>query len=111
MSRISDYLVNHGNISVGNARKLFNSIGSYIPMICLIGLGYVTKEHTTLGVSLLTIGLGLNAGTYVGFMVNHMDLSPNYAGTLMGLTNCMANIMSILGPLFAGFIVTKAVKY
>lgn len=40
-----------------------------------------------------------------------MDLSPVYAGTMMGITNFAANIMSILGPLFVGIVVTDSVKY
>lgn len=36
-----------------------------------------------------------------------MDLSPNFAGGLMGLTNTLANIMSILGPLTIGYILTE----
>ncbi|XP_055676467.1 putative inorganic phosphate cotransporter [Lutzomyia longipalpis] len=107
-SPISDYLINKGYLSVGNTRKLFNSIGLYFPMFALIGLGYVTKDHTEIAVFLLTFGVGINSGTYVGFMLNHMDLSPVYAGTLMGITNFSANIMSILGPLFVGLIVSDA---
>uniref|UniRef100_A0A1B0GQA4 Major facilitator superfamily (MFS) profile domain-containing protein n=1 Tax=Phlebotomus papatasi TaxID=29031 RepID=A0A1B0GQA4_PHLPP len=68
MSPISDYLINRGYLSVGNTRKLFNSIGLYIPMFALIGLGYVTKDHTEIAVFLLTFGVGINSGTYVGFM-------------------------------------------
>lgn len=37
---------------------------------------------------------------------NHIDIAPNFAGTLMGLTNCAANIMSIIAPLLVGYIVT-----
>lgn len=74
MSPISDYLINRGYLSVGNTRKLFNSIGLYIPMFALIGLGYVTKDHTEIAVFLLTFGVGINSGTYVGFMVNPINI-------------------------------------
>jgi len=36
--------------------------------------------------------------------VNHVDLSPNYAGTLMGLTNTAANVCGFLAPYVAGVI-------
>lgn len=39
-----------------------------------------------------------------------MDLSPVHAGTLMGITNFCANIMSIMGPLFVGAVVTDSVS-
>lgn len=38
--------------------------------------------------------------------MNHIDIAPNFAGTLMGITNGLANIMSIIAPLLVGFIVT-----
>lgn len=70
----------------------------------LIALPYTS--NATVAVILLTLAVGLNASTYVGYMVNHMDLSPNFAGILMGLTNSIANIMSLLGPISVGFILT-----
>lgn len=39
-----------------------------------------------------------------------MNLAPNYAGTLMGITNCCANIMSIIAPLVVGLIVKDEVN-
>lgn len=78
-------------------------------MLSLIALGYVTKEHATLAVILLTLTVGISAATYLGFQVNHIDLSPNFAGVLMGITNCCANIMSIIAPLIVGFIVNDEV--
>lgn len=106
ISPISDYLMNKGYITRTVGRKIFNSIGFWIPMVALIGLGYCSKDTVVWAIVLLTIAVGTNAGTYCGFMANHMDLSPNYAGLLMGITNGIANILSILGPLFVGFIVT-----
>ncbi|XP_073811730.1 putative inorganic phosphate cotransporter isoform X1 [Musca autumnalis] len=94
------------NISLSFSRKFFNSIGHWIPMISLIALGYVTKEHATLAVVLLTLTVGISAATYLGFQVNHIDLSPNYAGTLMGITNGSANVMSALAPLCVGLVVS-----
>lgn len=102
--------MNRGTVSVGFGRKLFNSIGLWVPMVALIALGYVTNENTTLAVFLLTLAVSVNATSHVGFLINHMDLTPNFAGTLIGLTNCAANVMSLLGPLFVGYIVTDAVS-
>jgi len=34
--------------------------------------------------------------------INHVDLSPNYAGTLMGITNMVANINGFLAPYIIG---------
>lgn len=109
-SFVADYLNNNKIISTGASRKLFNSIGHYGPMVMLIGLGYVPKENTDTAVILLTLAVGMNAGTYVGYLINHMDLSPNYAGVLMGLTNFVSNIVSIIAPLMVGVIVGDDVR-
>lgn len=109
-SELSDWLVNRGCVSNGAARKIFNTLGHWVPAAALVALGYVTKENTPLAIGLLTVSVGMNGGAYVGFLVNHMDLSPNFAGTLMGLTNCLSNFMSLLGPLFVSVVVTDAVS-
>lgn len=101
--------MNRKIVSVGTGRKIFNTIGQWVPAASLVALGYVTKEQSNLAVVLLTISVAVNSSAFVGYLINHMDLSPNFAGTLMGLTNCVSNIMSLLGPLFVGFIVTDAV--
>ncbi|XP_067632691.1 putative inorganic phosphate cotransporter [Eurosta solidaginis] len=89
------------------SRKLFNTIGQWVPMMALIGLGYIYAGGSfKLAVALLTIAVGANAATYLGHQVNHIDLAPNFAGTLMGITNCAANVISIIAPLTVGLIVT-----
>ncbi|XP_067632690.1 putative inorganic phosphate cotransporter isoform X2 [Eurosta solidaginis] len=103
---LSKLLARRENVSLSFNRKFFNSIGHWIPMISLIALGYVTPEYSMLAVALLTITVGISAATYLGFQVNHIDLSPNYAGTLMGITNGSANVMSALAPLAVGLVVT-----
>lgn len=50
-------------------------------------------------------------GFHILLQVNHIDLTPNFAGTLMGITNCTANCMSILAPLVVGFIVSDEVRF
>lgn len=104
VSPISDYLINRGLISVWTGRRLFNSLGHWIPGLSLIILPFLSDS--TQAIAMLTIAVGMNGCTYVGYMVNHMDLSPNFAGSLMGLTNSIANIMSILGPITVGVILS-----
>lgn len=38
------------------------------------------------------------------------NIAPNHAGTMMGITNCAANIMSMLAPLVVGFVLDDAVS-
>lgn len=101
---ISDLLINRGYIGVAAGRKIFNSIGHWGPALALIILPFL--QGKVVAVIVLTISVGLDGFIYCGYMCNHMDLSPNFAGPLMGLTNSLANILSILGPTTVGLILT-----
>lgn len=110
-SHLSQILQRKEVLRLSFSRKLFNSIGLYVPMLALIALAFITKEQAMAAVTLLTVAVGINAATYLGFQVNHIDLAPNHAGVLMGITNCAANIMSIIAPLAVGYIVSESVSY
>ncbi|KAG6449210.1 hypothetical protein O3G_MSEX005914 [Manduca sexta] len=100
----SDYVLKKNYLTITTTRKLNNSIGLFGPAIALIGLSYSPAGNVTAAVVLLTIVVGLNAGHLTGFMLVHIDMAPDFAGTLMGITNCIANIISIIAPLAAGAI-------
>lgn len=108
-SWISDYIKTHGLITNTNQRKIWNSLAHWGGALALFSL-YLFDTSTTEAIALLTAALGLNSGTYTGFLTNHLDLAPNFAGTLLGITNSIANITSILGPLLVGFVVTDNVR-
>lgn len=74
---------------------------SVIPMICLIGVSYVGCSRT-LAVALMTIGVTCIGGMYSGFLANHIDIAPNFAGTLVAITNCVATIPGFVVPIFVG---------
>jgi len=80
--------------------------GQFGPAIALIAASY-TGCNPPLTVALLTIGVGLNGGIYSGFKVNHLDISPRFAGILMSFTNCLANFAGLLAPMAAGYITDK----
>ncbi|XP_055859159.1 putative inorganic phosphate cotransporter isoform X2 [Episyrphus balteatus] len=103
---ISEVLNKTKCMSLSFSRKFFNSLGHWVPAIGLIGMGYMDGDNVLLAIIFLTLTVGMNASCYLGFQMNHIDLSSNFAGTLMGLTNCAANIMSIIAPLTVGLIVT-----
>jgi hypothetical protein len=47
---------------------------------------------------------------YSRFQVNHQDLSTDYAGTLMGISNTVANIPGVLAPYYVGAITNGNVR-
>jgi hypothetical protein len=87
---------------------LIKSAAHYGGAAALLGLAYA-KTNVTWAIVLLVLSVALNAGTFMGYLCNHIDLAPNFAGPLMGLTNGMSNVLSILGPLVSSFILTDMV--
>ncbi|XP_053963959.1 putative inorganic phosphate cotransporter [Anastrepha ludens] len=103
---IAKYLEKNNYISATMSRKLFNTIGLWVPAVTLIALGYITREQADLAVILLTLTVGINSAVHFGFQVNHIDLTPNFAGTLVGLTNGISHVVSTMAPLLVGYVVT-----
>jgi hypothetical protein len=85
--------------------------GQWGPGLALLGLTFISTEDSTAAVALLTIAVALNSAVFVGFLGNHIDLSPNYAGIMMGITSCVANIVSLFAFMFVGLIVTNEVSF
>ncbi|XP_045101821.1 putative inorganic phosphate cotransporter isoform X2 [Portunus trituberculatus] len=104
VGQLADYLQTSGRLSTANTRRLFNSIGIYGPMVCLVLVGYAGCNRT-IAITLLCLGVGLNGATFSGYINSHLDIAPNFAGTLMGLTNCAATVPGFVAPMVAGALI------
>ncbi|MPC20075.1 Sialin [Portunus trituberculatus] len=85
-------------------RAKFSSLvfaGIYGPMVGLVAMCFVDCDKT-LAIVVLCIAVGLNGAIYSGYMCSHQDLSPNLAGTLMGITNTAAAIPGFVTPVVTG---------
>jgi len=88
-------------LSTRTVRKLFNSAGMFFQVLCLVGLAYVGCNRD-LAVFLLIGATGFSGLSISGYMSNHLDIAPDYAGVLMGLSNCAGTIPGFMGPLMVG---------
>ncbi|XP_011691709.1 PREDICTED: putative inorganic phosphate cotransporter [Wasmannia auropunctata] len=105
ISYISDMCIRKKIVTTTMSRKICNTIGHWMPAAALVGLGYVGQDQPKLAVGILVIAVSCNIAAFCGHNVNHMDLSPNFAGPLMGFTNTIASACGILPPLIAGVII------
>ncbi|CAK9811897.1 Putative inorganic phosphate cotransporter [Anthophora quadrimaculata] len=101
LSKILAIMQDKKLITVTVSRKIGTLFSSVVPMICLIGVSYVGCNRT-LAVTLMTIGVTCIGGMYSGFLSNHIDIAPNFAGTLVAITNCVATIPGFVVPIFVG---------
>merc|ERR1719357_2200277 len=81
-----------------------NTISQMGPALGLVGLSFVGCDRT-LAIVWLCISMGLNAACYSGFTSNTIDLSPNYAGTVMGVLNMVGNVAGFVTPYIVGTII------
>ncbi|CAG7835921.1 unnamed protein product [Allacma fusca] len=101
----ADYLREEHQISTTVVRKIFNTVAQWGPAIALVGAAY-SGCNRTLALFLLTAAVGLNGAHFSAFQVNHIDIAPNHAGVMMGITNGFANLCGIAAPYTAG-VITK----
>ncbi|XP_055299422.1 sialin-like [Sitodiplosis mosellana] len=100
---LSDYLIGRGLISITFARKLFTAVAAIFPGIFIIGASYSGCDRY-LVVGFFVTAMGIMGTYYPGMKVNALDLSPNYAGSLMALTNGIGALTGVASPVFVGYM-------
>lgn len=106
---LASYLEKSKRLNATVSRKIFNTIGQWTPAVTLVYLGFLSTDQADLAIVLLTLTVTISTVTHFGFQANHLDLSPYFAGTLMGIANSASNVMSVIAPLVVGYIVTDTV--
>lgn len=77
--------------------------------ISLVALGYLDYDAKP-AIILYIVVVSISCCVHVGFNINHMDLSPNYAGILMGITNGFGATGGFGAPLIVAYIVHDVVS-
>jgi ACS family sodium-dependent inorganic phosphate cotransporter-like MFS transporter 5 len=103
---IADRLRTKKLMSTTNVRKVANAVGFICPAVCLVSTGYVNC-NAPLAVFLIISAVGTAGISFAGWSVNHLDLAPPYAGTLMGITNTLATVPGFIGPSVVGAITNQ----
>ncbi|KAL0821560.1 hypothetical protein ABMA28_005012 [Loxostege sticticalis] len=103
LSRTLDWLRGRNLITTTTARKIGTLFASAVPAVCLLALCYIGCNRGA-AVALMTIGVTSIGGMFCGFLSNHIDIAPNFAGTLMAMTNTVATIPGIVVPIFVGVL-------
>lgn len=91
-----------GGTPVVRVRRRMQTIGCFGTAVSLLIVGEV--ESAWAAITIMSIGTALGAFVTGGFAVNHMDIAPRHAGTLMGLTNTAGTIPGMVGVYVTGLI-------
>ncbi|CAL1526709.1 unnamed protein product [Lymnaea stagnalis] len=104
---VADLVRNRGLLSTGVTRKVFTALGKIAPAIMLIALGYVDCSQPALAIGLLVFAVSLTGIQYSGFLVNHVDIAPAFAGILFGISNSLAAVTGFISPVIVGVITAE----
>lgn len=105
---VADGLVSRG-WSVTTVRKMSQGIAFAGPALCMCALAVLTPltpgtGPTGLIVGIMSVAFALGAWARAGLYCNHQDLSPKYAGALLGLSNTAGALPGVLGVTAAGYL-------
>uniref|UniRef100_A0A8D8LG62 Sialin n=1 Tax=Cacopsylla melanoneura TaxID=428564 RepID=A0A8D8LG62_9HEMI len=102
-SALADYFITRGILSRTTTRKLFGTLGAVLPGVGALAASYVGCL-TTLVAIFFTIGMAFMGFCYASIRVNPIDLSPNFSGTIMALSNGLGCLSGMVAPLSVGFL-------
>ncbi|VVC38186.1 Major facilitator superfamily,Major facilitator superfamily domain [Cinara cedri] len=99
-----DYWIKRKNLlTTTQSRKLFSSLSALNRAIFMYLTAYSTTAVESIVYLILAMGLG---GFYsAGFIVNHLDVAPQYSSLLMGISNTFGNVPGFVTPMVAGLLV------
>ncbi|XP_057305939.1 sialin-like [Hydractinia symbiolongicarpus] len=102
---IADMLIEKGNLSVRNVRRLIFTVGCTTASVFIVGVGYAkTKE---VAIALLCAGVGITGLNATGYAVNILDIAPRFAGVIIGFSNVFGSMPGFISPMIVGYITTK----
>ncbi|WAR14349.1 SL172-like protein, partial [Mya arenaria] len=102
--QLADYIRQHGWMNTTRTRKVFQTIAFLGAGGCLVATGYCTCENRSVAVALLSLAVMCMGFGRAGYVVNHVDFAPKYAGLLFGITNTIATIPGMVAPIYAGYM-------
>lgn len=110
-SVISDWCINKKYIGITWSRKLYTTLSFTFPGLFLVAASF-SGCNRTVAVAMFTIAMVFMGAYYSGMKVNALDLSPNFAGTLMGITNGISALTGIAAvTLLQSFISSKFIFF
>lgn len=101
LGNFTDRLIRSG-MNVTKVRKLMQTVGFGGLAVCLFLIPQVDSVAAAIGI--LCLGKVFSAANIGGYAVNHMDIGPRHAGTLMGITNTAGTIPGIVGVYVSALI-------
>ncbi|GFS36667.1 putative inorganic phosphate cotransporter [Nephila pilipes] len=103
---ISDEVIKHGYVTPIFARKFCNILACFGSIAGLIISGSagcdIISQISAFGLTMAFGGLW-----YCSYMISYLDMSPEYAGTLIGIASTLSGLTGFITPIFVGALTNK----
>ncbi|XP_063597900.1 putative inorganic phosphate cotransporter [Penaeus indicus] len=100
-SSLGDWLTTHKYLSIRASRRLFSVLALWGPAAMVLGVTFAgCNWQATIG--LICLAFFCNGAMTASILANHTDIAPNFSGTLLGIDNTFASIVSFLVPVVVG---------
>lgn len=87
-------------------RKVCMTVGLAVTSGALLAVAYIPDLTTSMAVGLLCVAMAGNGIGNSGWLVNHLDIAPPYAGLLMGISNTFGTVPGFVAPQVTDMITT-----
>ncbi|GBN74031.1 Sialin [Araneus ventricosus] len=101
VSAVGDSLIRKNIFSMNFVRKFCNSVSGFGTVLGLIGV-CLSGCDVTMNKIFFIFSIAIGGFAYNGQNLTLLDMSPEYAGTLLGITNTIANLTGFITPLVVG---------
>lgn len=106
VGQLADFARSRGVATI-TVRRWCQCGGNVVSAASIIGVSYVTGPHAhAIAIALLCLSLAGTGMNQSGFMVNHLDIAPQYAGILMGISNTFGTIPGFVAPQVTDMLTT-----
>jgi len=101
--RVSDFLIKR-NVRIVYVRKGSHFFGLIVSSVLFF---IIVDQPLNVSIAFLTIGYGLGGISMSGYGPNMIDIIPEYAGILMGISNTIGTLPGIVGVSLTGYILDQ----
>uniref|UniRef100_A0A7G3ATP0 Putative permease of the major facilitator superfamily protein n=1 Tax=Lutzomyia longipalpis TaxID=7200 RepID=A0A7G3ATP0_LUTLO len=105
---LADWSQIKGYLTTTQVRKYFNCGAFLAQTVFMMLAAYLLDPVGT--VACITVAVGFGAFAWSGFIVNPLDIAPNHASVILGISNTFATIPGIVSPLLTGIITSDKTK-
>ncbi|XP_046660055.1 putative inorganic phosphate cotransporter isoform X3 [Homalodisca vitripennis] len=100
---LADWMLTRNIMTITPLRKLLASVGAIGPGAGAVLASYAGCDKLLVTI-MFTIGMGLMGFCYASLRVNSLDLSPNYAGSIMAIVNGLSSVSGMITPYLIGVL-------